>query len=129
MEWKWSKGETYKRSKRIFNNENNQQSEEYYQKEIYEADIKNKQLELSAYSSSLNYDENTWDILNQSLVNKDFRQTNKREETDKKLADRELVQQCGFNPFLENGNYVDDIAVRDKFLKPINTTTDKITNN
>jgi hypothetical protein len=84
---------------------------------------------LSAYSSSLNYDENTWDILNQSLVNKDFRQTNKREETDKKLADRELVQQCGFNPFLENGNYVDDIAVRDKFLKPINTTTDKITNN
>ena len=62
MEWKWSKGETYKRSKRIFNNENNQQSEEYYQKEIYEADIKNKQLELSAYSSSLNYDENTWDI-------------------------------------------------------------------
>ena len=38
------------------------------------------------------------------------------------MADRELVQQIGFNPFLGESSYVNDIANRDNFLKPINTT-------
>ena len=128
MEWKWKKGETNERSKRRLKNNERETNPNFYENEIYEAEVKNKQLEESAYSSSLNHDEYTWDILNQSLANNGFRQTNKREETDKKLADRDLVQQCGFNPFLSDTNYVEDIAIRDKFLKPINTTTDKITN-
>ena len=33
-----------------------------------------------------------------------------------------MVQQIGFNPFLGQTNYADDIAIRDQFLKPINTT-------
>lgn len=36
-----------------------------------------------------------------------------------------MVQQIGFNPFLGQTNYADDISVRDQFLKPINTTQDE----
>jgi len=122
MEWKWTKSEPYERSKRLNksneNKENNNEisgvSGEYI-----------KQIEDSAYSSSLNHDENTWDILNQSIYN-GFKRESKREELDYKIADRELVQQIGFNPFLNNTNYLEDVQVRDQFLKPVNTTQEKI---
>ena len=53
----------------------------------------------------------------------------KREELDNRVADRELVQQRGANPFLTSqSTYVNDIIVRDMFLKPINTSQDKIKN-
>lgn len=63
----------------------------------------------------------------QSLHGFEFRETNKREESYNKMAERELVAQIGQNPFLEKGaNYIDDVSVRDQFLKPIATnTTDK----
>lgn len=83
-----------------------------------------KNMETSAYSSSLHHDENTWDILNQSLSNAGFKVSNKREELGNKLANREMVQQIGYNPFLGQTNYVDDISIRDNFLKPVNTTQD-----
>ena len=116
MEWKWTKGEPYERSRRplkdkpeiSFTDENN-----------------NQEKEKSAYSASLNHDENTWDILNQSIYNNGFRTSNKREDLDSKIADRHLVQQIGSNPFLSNTNYIDDMNIRDKFLKPINTTSER----
>ena len=60
MEWKWTKGEPYERSRRIFKNENyenggngeNRENDEKFSKDI----------ETSAYSSALNHDENTWDM-------------------------------------------------------------------
>ena len=56
MEWKWTKGEPYERSRRIFKNETTEIDEKF-----------SKEVETSAYSSALNYDENTWDMLNQEL--------------------------------------------------------------
>jgi hypothetical protein len=38
------------------------------------------------------------------------------------MSNREMIQQIGANPFLTDTNYADDIAIRDQFLKPINTT-------
>jgi hypothetical protein len=38
------------------------------------------------------------------------------------MANREMIQQIGFNPFLGQTNYADDISIRDQYLKPINTT-------
>ncbi len=107
---KWTDGLPYERSRRIKSQleiENTQYS---------------KEVETSAYTTSLHHDENTWDILNQSLAGSGFKVSNKREELGNKLADREMVQQIGFNPFLGQTNYVDDISIRDQFLKPINTT-------
>jgi hypothetical protein len=117
MEWKWTKSEPYERSERIKNerikkfvNQDERQTED---------NIQLQQIETSAYTSALNHDENTWDILNQ-----EFSKVNKREDLDNKIAVRELIQQRGFNPFLGETNYADDIS--NKFLKPVNTTQDKV---
>lgn len=118
--WKWSNGEKYERSKRINNNPvfhlEQSSSDENYPTEV----------EQSAYTSSLNHDENTWDMLNQAFVSNGFRQSNKREELDLKISGRELVQQIGGNPFMQNTNYVEDITACDNFLKPQNTTFDRV---
>ena len=118
--WKWSNGEKYEQSKRINKNPvfhlEQSSSDENYPIEV----------EQSAYTSSLNHDENTWDMLNQAFVSNTFRQSNKREELDLKISGRELVQQIGGNPFMQNTNYVEDIAACDNFLKPQNTTFDRV---
>ncbi len=105
MEWKWSKGEPYERSRRIIKKEehNNTSSD-------------------TAYSSALNHDENTWEIMNQYSASNDFKSVNKRETLDSKIADRGLVQQIGINPFMVGGNYSDDVAIHDQYMKPVNTT-------
>ena len=110
MEWKWTKGEPYERSKR--------------QKQTCttENDEFSNTMNDTAYSSSLNHDENTWDLLNQSSTDAEFRIDNKREDMDTKMSNRVQTQQIGNNPFLGQNNYVEDISISDKFLKPINTT-------
>ena len=110
MNQKWTDGKPYERSRRL-KHTIQLENEEF---------SKNK--DLSAYSSSLNHDENTWEILNQTLSGNGFKVSNKREELGDKLASREMVQQIGFNPFLGETNYIDDVVNRDQFLKPINTT-------
>ena len=125
MEWKWTKGEPYERSRRRYNNHNQNNEQLTTEEELFaESNQMNKEHEISAYSSSLNYDENTWDILNQEVASNGFKLSNKREDLDLKIADRQLVQQRGFNPFLSENNYVDDVATRDNYLKPQNTTND-----
>jgi hypothetical protein len=121
MEWKWSNGIPYKKSKRP--DKNNVIEENIGEQDEDEVFCKN--VEESAYSSSLNHDENTWDILNQGLYNGFSQSNNKREALDNKIADRELVQQKGFNPFLNDSNYVQDISNSDMYLKPVNTTLER----
>lgn len=108
MDWKWTDGKPYERTRRM-KHLVQMENEEY-----------SKKMETTAYSSSLNHDENTWEILNQSLSG--FKASSKREELGDKLANRAMIQQIGFNPFLGESNYIDDISVRDQYLKPINTT-------
>jgi hypothetical protein len=110
MEKKWTDGQPYERSRRM-KHQNQMETEKF-----------SKDLESSAYTSSLNHDENTWEILNQTAANSGFKVSNKREELDSKIAGRDMVQQIGFNPFLGQTNYAEDITIRDQFLKPINTT-------
>jgi len=125
IEWKWTKGEPYERSRRPqkkeMYNDNNTNS---ISNTIISDEKFTEEVEKTAYSSSLNYDEDTWDVLNQTIYN-GFRVSNKREDLDMKIADRQLIQQIGSNPFLSNTNYVDDMNMRDKFLKPMNTTMDR----
>lgn len=103
IEWKWSTNEPYSRSKRPVKNQKINEMK--------------KGSDGSAYTTSL-HDENSWDILNNNIYN-GF-SVNKREEIDNKMADREMTQQIGFNPFMNN-NYVDDISVSNTFLQPVNT--------
>ncbi len=113
MNRKWTDGQSYERSRRM-KHQIQMEQEEF-----------SKKIETTAYSSSLNHDENTWEILNQSLSGTGFKVSNKREELGDKLANREMIQQIGFNPFLGETNYVDDISIRDQFLKPVNTQEEK----
>jgi hypothetical protein len=113
MNRKWTDGQPYERSRRM-KHQIQMEQEEF-----------SKKIETTAYSSSLNHDENTWQILNQSLSGTGFKVSNKREELGDKLANREMIQQIGFNPFLGQTNYVDDISIRDQFLKPVNTQEEK----
>lgn len=110
MELKWTNGEPYERSRRL----------KHVQK--LENEEFSKTMETSAYTSALHHDENTWDILNQSTALSGFRVSNKREDLDLKMADRGLTQQIGFNPFLPDNSYINDLVIRDQFLKPVNTT-------
>ena len=125
MEWKWTKGEPYERSRRIFKEQTQDKDKDALDKDTARF---NEEIANSAYSTALNHDENTWDILNQSLSGNGFKVSNKREELDFKIADRDLVQQRGNNPFLSDTNYVNDVSVRDQFLKPINTAGDRVKN-
>jgi len=111
IEWKWTKGENHDRSKRLFKTEIN--------------DAFNKEIEATAFEASLNHDENTWEILNNSLFDKNFVQVNKREDTDKKLSERQMICQVNMNPYLTNNSYVNDLCVHDQFLKPISTNYGK----
>lgn len=110
MEWKWTKGEPYERSRRM----------------KHQIQLENKEfsakMDTDAYTTSLNHDENTWGIMNDGIYGNGFKVSNKREELDTKMNGRDMVQQIGFNPFLGETNYVNDISIRDQFLKPVNTT-------
>jgi len=114
IEWKWSKGLNYDRSKRV-----NKESMD---------DNFNKIVEETAYTTSLNHDENTWEILNNNIFDKGFIQHNKREDTDKKLSERQMMCQVNMNPYLTNNTYVQDLSVHDQFMKPISTNYSKETN-
>ena len=49
----------------------------------------------------------------------------KREDTDKRMAERQMFSQKSLNPYLTNNDYVNDIVVSNNFLKPVSTTTEK----
>jgi len=97
-------------------------SEPYYKSARREVNIQEQKVEVSEYDTQLN-------AINQSLSDDLDTPNNKREELDNRAADRELVQQRGANPFLtQQSSYVNDIVVRDMFLKPINTTQGRTKN-
>lgn len=124
MEWKWTKGDSYERSPRIMKKMEKDGMDQYGNQQ--DTCVINSNLENSAYSSSLHYDENTWNILNETVALNGFKNSNKREDMDTKMSSREMIQQIGFNPFLSNSDYANDITISDQFLKPISTSLDRI---
>ena len=111
LAWKWSNGDSYYKSARRVSTEipdnvgyNSQQN---------------------AINQSLN-DDNFFNQDNDILftANQTFGES-KREDLDLKMADREMIVQRGVNPFLQT-SYVNDVVTRDIFLKPLNTTFERI---
>jgi hypothetical protein len=123
MEWKWSNGSVVERSPRIQIPINHEQQPRQPQQPNNGASIQKEILDNNAFLQSLNCDPGF-----------DFRENNKREESYNKMAEREMIAQIGQNPFfinnhLDNDEYVYNVSIQDKFLKPISTiTTDKIKN-
>ena len=109
MEWKWSNGTICERSARKIKNteKDNKHLSVTLPKEIADN---------TTYLQSLNCD-----------IPNEFKESNKREDSYNRIAEREMISQIGQNPFFrENENYVHHIEIQDQFLKPINTiSTDK----
>lgn len=103
-DWKWSIGEAYYKSAR--------------RPKIVE--IKEEEAQQNAIKQSLSTN---------GFSEEEFRNENRREILDDKMADREMLGQIGANPFLNQSSYVNDVVVRDMFLKPINTSQGKTKEN
>jgi len=129
-EWKWSKGEVYYKSGRIkrdtntnINNDNDNDNDN----EINDIEINENAINDNAIKQSLDGFNDGFSTFSRNNTPSG----NRREDLDYKISERELLFQRGTNPFLSNTNtdYVNDIETRDNFLKPKNTTSDKINNN
>ena len=104
MKWSWSNGTTCERSprKNMINTNDNIQYTQEVPKEI---------VENTAYLQSLNCGDNL----------EGFHESNKREDSYNRMAEREMITQIGQNPFNTTSDYVNNVSIQDKFLKPINT--------
>ncbi len=117
--WKWSRGDVYYKSARQDKNEKQHNVNMEYNSQI---NAINQSL---ADEPFLNQDGDLINITNSMFsINQNAGETN-REDLDTKMAVREMIAQRGVNPFLQT-SYVNDVVARDMFLKPINTTFEKI---
>ena len=115
--WKWSIGEAYYKSERL-KGQGQGRDQEQGQEHNSQINAMNQSL---ADKSFFNQDTDLINITNTVFSrNKNTNETN-REDLDIKIADREMIAQRGFNPFLQT-SYVNDIVSHDIFLKPVNTT-------
>uniref|UniRef100_A0A6C0KYG8 Uncharacterized protein n=1 Tax=viral metagenome TaxID=1070528 RepID=A0A6C0KYG8_9ZZZZ len=126
-EWKWSIGEPYQRSARFRKSQEDFDEEKLdFDREMEEYNNINKK---SAYEQAFLTENDNWGInyFGSSSSSNSFslQTTNKREETSNKMAEREMVGQVGFNPFLANNSYIDDVNVQENFLKPISTSSER----
>ena len=86
-----------------------------------------------AHAQSMECDSINWSESNDILFLEHqlkLASNNRREESYNKIAEREMVSQIGFNPFLQQNNtnndsYIQDVINRDLFMKPVNTNIEK----
>ena len=107
MKWTWSYGEQPTRS--------NRNSDKSALNQLKDENAKSMK---QAHEVSLNHDENTWDLMN--MMEAQSKSSSNREELNFKVSGRQMMQQIGNNPFLEN-NYHQDIANHNVFLMPKNS--------
>ena len=116
IEWKWSNGEENYKSPRL---------KEQLTKSISYNDNDNNPSQNAIMQSLDGYDSFDFETM---FSRNDNASVKMREELDDKISNRELLFQRGTNPFLQTTNYVNDVIARDTFLKPKNTTFEKIKN-
>jgi len=122
-EWKWSLGESYQRSARF--RKTVEQIDEEKIEFNREMEKFNQQIKQNAYEQSFLTENDNWGIGIGSDMMFTLQSANKREEASNKMAERQMVGQIGFNPFLSNNSYVDDVAVQENFLRPKPTSFEK----
>mgnify|MGYP001138063226 CR=1 FL=1 len=94
ISWKWSLGDSYKKSARIA-----PEQEQQFDQEVHSAVFMETMMGLSQ-------DEQY------------TRKSTKREEQNSKLSERTLMIQKNVNPFMDSKNYVEDLNKEDEFLRP-----------
>uniref|UniRef100_A0A6C0F4X3 Uncharacterized protein n=1 Tax=viral metagenome TaxID=1070528 RepID=A0A6C0F4X3_9ZZZZ len=123
-EWKWSNGDIYEKSPRIFKQCSGEteviKTQDYYNNIVVDnrGSALQQSLEMFDGITSLGNDQTPAFLYTPVELNK-------RESSYNKIADRDMFMQVGANPFLQNNNYVNDILVQDRFLKPVSTSMEK----
>jgi len=107
FEWKWSTGETYKKSSRRMKEPNKGGDA-----------VVEQCLETNIFLNS---------IPHKDVHSEQTQLSNKREEQNAKLNDRELIAQTTVNPFMNNANYIDDLQKEHDFLRPKDSNGDSHT--
>ena len=129
--WKWSIGEAYYKSERLKGQGQGQGQEKGQEREKGQVRENNSQINAMnqslAETSFFNQDTDLINITNTMFSRNQNTNETKREDLDTKIADREMIAQRGFNPFLQT-SYVNDIVSHDMFLKPVNTTNGNTNN-
>ena len=97
IRWKWSNGSF------------NHQSSRY---------VSNDQLDMEKEKEKEGEQENNVKL---SLMD-----LNTREQLDSKITTRELMLNSGNNPFFSEQTYIQDVVNRDLYLKPMNTSSNKM---
>ncbi len=123
--WKWSLGEAYYKSARPQNHKTNSTNDDFE----YDSSKQAIDMSLNDNEGIVSYDDDLINITNTMFSRNQNMSSNRREDLDNKMSDRDLIAQRGINPFSSN-SYVNDVVTRDIFLKPINTTqgTNKVSN-
>jgi hypothetical protein len=117
--WKWSIGEPYYKSERLQKNETLKE-EEY--------DTRTNAINQSLSDDPFLNQDTALNISDTMFSRNQNTNETRREDLDSKISDREMIAQRGFNPFLQT-SYVNDVVVRDMFLKPVNTTFERTKEN
>lgn len=124
QEWKWSNGEenlkSLRRKVNLTNTTNTSTNIEPNKNAII--------LSLNDYENETQNENKIYDsFMFEPLFSRNDNEMGKiREDLDNKISNRELIFQRGTNPFLQSSNYINDVVASDAFLKPKNTTFDKI---
>jgi hypothetical protein len=124
--WRWSNGEPYYKSAReVQRKEPSQENEN--SDENYSISYDTRENAINQSLADNNFTEiDMIDITNSMFSRSQNETSNRREYLDNKIANREAIFQRGVNPFMNQTSYVNDVVVRDMFLKPVCTTHDKI---
>jgi hypothetical protein len=114
-QWRWSNGIPYEKSsiKKV---------EESVEDKVMVMETKNNIVKEESYSVCHNP---ALSNCNETMYSRNDI-VNRREETYNKMALRTMSNQINQNPFLLNCNYTNDLMTQDKYMKPINTTFEKV---
>lgn len=110
-QWRWSNGIPYEKTS----------IKKAIEKKVEEK-VENKIAEEESYSVCHNP---ALSNCNETLYSRNDI-VNRREETYNKMSLRTMSNQINQNPFLLNCDYVNDLMTQDKYMKPINTTFEKV---
>lgn len=124
--WRWSNGETYYKSARDIQRKDPDEKDKNNDEEC-PITYDSQQNAINQSLADTNFTEmDMIDITNSMFSRSQNETSNRREYLDNKIANREAIFQRGVNPFMNQTSYVNDVVVRDMFLKPVCTTHDKI---
>lgn len=114
IRWKWSNGSYNHQSSRYVSNKGIQEGENKQEKDREQREQRERR------------EQGKPEREEEQNVKLSLMDLNTREQLDSKITTRELMLNSGNNPFFSEQTYIQDVVNRDLYLKPINTSSNKL---